>query len=346
MRTYKKLNKNTKHLKTMKGGASGHASARPSRPSARPSRPSARPSDGQPGVQPKEIKYPPYATKITQPSVQNNGIPNETFLSSDQYDCITSYSDHAPIVYEINQYLKIITWNVGNFGNEQFGSVQKTTYNHKFTLSGTEQVDEYILRLMNIVSAMRELINDNDNTSLNSKLPFLFCQELPQMEHGGPRADRSHQPMLIEIFTKLLAKNGLALLGNPNYECGLIYDISQDPPLIYYDDLTQYSRDKRYSYFSTQNQETYYVNMHVAYKYNLEEEINTCIDEIKRVSPAVKRIFFLGDMNRSLLHQKFDGLHAKNFVIYTTPNNSSFSLADNKGTKNEHNVDGVLQVLF
>jgi hypothetical protein len=340
MRTYKKLNKNTKHLKTMKGGASGYASARPS---SRPYRPSARPSDGQPGVQQTEIAYHSYVKGITVPSVVENGKPIHKFFSPSPYDCITSYSDHAPIVYEINPFVNIITWNVGNFGNEEYSGANMT-YNHKFNLDRREEVDEYILRLMNIVSAMRELINVNK--SANGKLPFLFCQELPQMEHGGPNADRTHQKMLIDIFTKLLQKNDLEILGNPIFECSLIYDRQKGTTLQYIPNLSHKSYQNRYSFFSTQNQETYYVNMHVAYKSNLEEEIKRCIDEIYHISPAVQRIFFLGDMNRSLLHQKFDGLQAKNFVIYTTPNNSSFALADNKGTKNEHNVDGVLQVLF
>ena len=340
MRTYTKLNK-TKHkkaVKTMKGGASASASHQ-----SRKSAASAR----QPGVQPTEIDYPPYHPRPPKPipsSVLRNGIHIDDFFSPSPYNCITSYSDHAPIVYEINPFVNIITWNVGNFGNEEYGNGQNITYNHKFNLQRREKVDEYILRLMNIVSAMSDLINNNKTQKGNP--PFLFCQELPQMEHGGPNADRTHQPMLIEIFNKLLEKHKLKLIGFRDYECGLICDIYAPDILTYHDDLTQKSRDQRYSYFSTQNQETYYVNMHVAYKSNLEGEINTCIDEIKMVSPNLERIFFLGDLNRSLLHQQFDTLRSNNFVIYTTLGNQAYSLADNQGTKNDHNVDGVLQVLF
>ena len=345
--SFVELNK-TKHkkaVKTMKGGASASASHQ--------SRKSAA-SAVQPGVQPTEIDYPPYHPRTPTPSVLRNGIHINDFYSSSPYNCITSYSDHAPIVYEINPFVKIITWNVGNFGNEEYGNGQNITYNHKFNLQRREKVDEYILRLMNIVSAMSVLINNNktqkgnpSNPSNPSNPPFLFCQELPQMNHGGSKADKSHQPMLIEIFIKLLEKHKLKLIGFRDYECGLICDIDAPDILTYHDDLTQNSPDQRYSYFSTSDQNTYYVNMHVAYKSNLEQDIIACIIEIKRKSPHVARIFFLGDLNRSLLHQNFDNLKRQNnFVIYTTPGNDGYSLADNKGNKNEHNVDGVLQVLF
>ena len=343
MRTYTKLNK-TKHkkaVKTMKGGASASASHQ--------SRKSAASAE-QPGVQPTEIYYPPYIprTPTPTPSVLRNGIHINDFYSSSPYNCITSYSDHAPIVYEINPFVKIITWNVGNFGNEEYGNGQNITYNHKFNLQRREEVDEYILRLMNIVSAMSDLINNN-KTQKGNYPPFLFCQELPQMNHGGPKADKSHQPMLIEIFNKLLEKHKLKLIGFRDYECGLICDIDAPDILTYHDDLTQNSREQRYSYFSTSDQNTYYVNMHVAYNSDLEQDIIKCISKIISKSPGIKikRIFFLGDLNRSLLHQNFDKLKMQNnFVIYTTPGNTGYSLADNQGTQNEHNVDGVLQVLF
>ena len=93
--------------------------------------------------------------------------------------------------------------------------------------------------------------------------------------------------------------------------------------------------------------------MHVAFKSNLETELINCITNIiKYISsnslPKLMLIFFIGDMNRSLLHQNFEELklNKKSLEIYTTTNNISSSLKDNNGNLNDYNVDNVLKVEF
>ena len=141
-----------------------------------------------------------------------------------------------PISYNINPFVNIITWNIANFGNEEFNYKGIITYNHKFNLKRKENVDEYIIRLINIVSSMRNIIDTNKtDRGLN---PYLFCQELPQLEHGAPTVDRTNQPLFIELFNKLLAQQGLGMLGNPNYECNLIYDIRAKLELTYVAELS------------------------------------------------------------------------------------------------------------
>ena len=166
------------------------------------------------------------------------GIQNEDYLSAEPYDSTkTMYSDHAPIIYNLskapspvtNPYVSIITWNVGMRG-EEFESTDKITgekrvsYTHKFKMKDEESINNYKKRLENLVNAMAELLDSEDNKPLKgNNHPFLFCQELPYINHT-----KSDSKDLCVLFKKLLSKKALGLLcetdkdKNQKYEFGLI----------------------------------------------------------------------------------------------------------------------------
>ena len=164
------------------------------------------------------------------------GIQKEKYLSAEKYDSTkTMYSDHAPIIYNLsnapppinNPYVSIITWNVGMRG-EAF--LDKKTgkpnglYGHKFNMKSEESIDNYEKRLENWVNAMAELLDSEDNKPLKgNNHPFLFCQELPYINHT-----KSDSKDLCVLFKKLLSKKALVLLcetdkdKNQKYQFGLI----------------------------------------------------------------------------------------------------------------------------
>ena len=305
--------------------------------------------------------------------------PFDKYLSRALYESATNYSDHSPILYEINDYTKIITWNVANFGNIQVGK----TFNHKFYLNRTETLSEYVHRLVNIVYALKELIDTNKTKK--GRGPMIFCQELPQLYHGqisgGKQSNESeYQETLIALFNNLLKSNRLTLIGDENTECNVIVG-SEDVhtgidelvfvPEDYINPLNGQSKNlaPRYNYFYKifNDNFIFYVNVHMKFTADFNNEINNCIKLINNYAQKKKKpllmIYFIGDFNRSLKTQeiilenpqksniKFEQLQdvvktGPGFKIYSTPDDKAYSLMDNSGSSNTFNVDYILQIIF
>lgn len=160
------------------------------------------------------------------------GVPAKHYLSDAAYGTTLMYSDHAPIIYNLtnapvqikNDYMSIITWNVGSFGD--FYNENTNTYNHKFNLQATEILPDYNTRLENLVNAMKDLL-DNNNPKKGPNHPFLFCQELPFLI-GGQKAAEAKASRT--YFKTLLNDNGLELkcdISDRN-EFGLIVKIGSN----------------------------------------------------------------------------------------------------------------------
>lgn len=147
----------------------------------------------------------------SDPSVVLNGTPIMEYLSVSQYTPgkPDMYSDHAPIIYDFstmpapltNPFIKIITWNVAQWGNYQ--DPTNGTYNHKFNLQGLESKQDYMVRLNNLVKAMNEILEGNKTGGKN--YPFLFCQELPAGNDSDSKELRAE-------FERLLLANGLGIV--------------------------------------------------------------------------------------------------------------------------------------
>jgi hypothetical protein len=145
------------------------------------------------------------------------GVPDITYLSAEPYDSsMTMYSDHAPIIYDFdlvkgplkNPNVKIITWNVGQWGNRYFPTPSGIfAYNHKFTMDREEEEWEYRKRMQNIVRAMKTLLLKKTRGGKND--PFLFCQELPVIFEKDAIATN-----LRKKFKELLADAGLSLISD------------------------------------------------------------------------------------------------------------------------------------
>jgi hypothetical protein len=286
--------------------------------------------------------------KKTNLDTQIIGIPIIEYLSQASYEGNTNYSDHSPILYEINEYIIIITWNVANFGNIQVGQ----TFNHKFNLARTETLSEYVHRLVNIVYALKKLI-DTNKTRKESRGPMIFCQELPQLYHGkisgGQQSEESeYQETLIKLFNNLLKSNGLTLIGDENTECNVIVD-SEDvhtgiDKLVFVpeDDINPPNGQfknlaPRYNYFYKifKNNFIFYVNVHMQFDANFNTQINNCILLIKnyienlsqvpgQVPGKLLMIYFIGDFNRSLNYQDIQLVN----LYHQTPNTNFVQLQD------------------
>lgn len=220
--TPRKNKKLKKRLTKMRGGAFASAPSRysASAPSSRLTAPHAR-------VLECFTQGDPNLILIGIPPRISPGIPPDIlYLSNNAYDASrTMYSDHAPIIYNFsepspikNPYISIITWNVGQFGNEEHRNPHTgaITYNHKFNMTRVETPDEYRQRLTNLVRAMATMLDNHNPGNQNpyyptrgTNYPFLFCQELPTQEPYRSQ------------FIDLLTANGLGLLcdgdrANPN----------------------------------------------------------------------------------------------------------------------------------
>ena len=169
------------------------------------------------------------------PLVITIGSPVSKFLSQQPYDSTQlMYSDHAPIVYKFqyapppvkNDYINIITWNVGIWGNTHFSS--SDSYNHKFNMKARESIYDYKKRMNNLVGAFMELLTYRDNQPKEGhNLPFLFCQELPSINSFYFKGLETQQDIHIPLrqyFLTLLSSNGLDIVCDISgeYEFGLI----------------------------------------------------------------------------------------------------------------------------
>lgn len=275
-------------------------------------------------------------------------------------------SDHAPVSYSIpdNSHIKLITWNVAQFGNEKYVTPDgKVTYNHKFlikdgnleTTDGLETKEMYLLRLNALTFTFMDILN-NIRTN-NGKQSFLFCQELPYI----PKTSKgSEQDKLIreiyDEFTKKLSLYGLGLNGSPYSECGLIYLLDdKSNHLTFIPELS----DQRYSiYYSISKTVTsgkpniyVYVNMHLSFNADFNKIIMGNIKNIQDFSNKNKfnlaAIYFIGDLNKSLLYQRYNfGISLDKIETYTTPNDEGFSYKNNNGETNKYNVDYLMKVNF
>jgi hypothetical protein len=155
------------------------------------------------------------------------GVPIEKYLSDKPYESGLMYSDHAPIIYNFanapepikNPCLSIITWNVCAWGNQlHIDDKGKKSYNHKFNMQAKETIKDYKLRLVKLVEAMADLLDNNPPKGNNH--PFLFCQELPFISLSNQQIDIE----LREYFEETLKKKSLELLcdSDTQNEYGLI----------------------------------------------------------------------------------------------------------------------------
>ena len=196
----------------------------------------------------------------------------------------------------------------------------------------------YTRRLGNLANIFRQMIN------FDIKKTYLFCQELPV------KSDRDNN---YEYFKKILNATGLEILGNGHSECGLIYLKNNQPDLV----EIVIPKEKRYSvYYSQNGHDIYvYVNIHVLYNADFNQEISNIINAIKNTREiqrkgTIKKYFFIGDMNKSLKFQKIKITDEKqqelNYKIqlYTTQNNEGYSFKDNTGNMVKHNVDYLMEV--
>jgi hypothetical protein len=279
------------------------------------------------------------------------GIPNEKYLSTAQYiSGNTMYSDHAPIIYNFanapdpitNLYISIITWNVGMRG-EKFESKDKQTgekrvsYTHKFNMMNEESIDNYKIRLQNLVDAMADLLNNNYPTKGNNH-PFLFCQELPSI------SKKKHYNTLRELFKTLLANKSLEILcdSTDSYEFGLIVKIgsrSQRFTVLNKSDYwdTAYSNNKLIFPRDKSNTEWrrfeiyyyefcvntyYYVNIHAQYTKKPSEIVdflNRIVDTIQvyRTNKGMGidnvTIYLIGDYNYNIASPEINTLIKTNY---------------------------------
>ena len=250
------------------------------------------------------------------------GMPDLSCLSQKPYGTETPYSDHAPIIYNFayaplplkNEYMNIITWNVGQWGN--YYDATHNTYNHKFNMQRLETKDEYKKRLVNIIYAIENLL-DNNNPSKGTNHPFLFCQELPFI------SKEPNSQELRDEFKRLLSQKSLGLLcdSSERNEFGLIVKLGSQSQRFtvlnkdtYWD--SAYSNGKLIFPHSTSNDKEwrrfeiyfyefggntyYYVNIHALYT----EEPATLINFLNRIVDTIQ------------VYRSNNGLGIDNVIIY------------------------------
>jgi hypothetical protein len=318
----------------------------------------------QPGLQITEQH-----SKITS----QNGIVIEQYLAKHN-DTTPQYSDHAPIVYDLyplNPFIRIITWNVANFGNGEFSNqAGNKTYNHKFPIKRLETDAEYSNRIDQIATAIADMYKDYKPLAEGIE-PIIMCQELP-FDHSQPN-------FKIKLNTEL--KNSqlkLLIDSSENKECNIICGANTtDIGVINFSDqeindekAKKQLNDnihKKTSYFYKIYFKTYlviFVNVHLQFNVNCDDYINGILGMILRwlntpnngitgKYESLLSIIFVGDFNRSLLYQDFANVNATlakfntaSMHLYTTTNDESYAYADNAGTKNTNNVDYMMEVKF
>jgi len=279
------------------------------------------------------------------------------------------YSDHAPILYPINPYLNIITWNVAQYGN--IYNKKHNTYNHKFNMNRLETEAEYKLRLQNIVNAIDNLVRSGV-TETKEEAPFVFLQELPNAHGVFKFADKGKQTEFKILFNELLKRkhlinissNDRLITEDNNSEFGLIVR-SDDPRKI--EPLPSFTKKfkdyiKCEVYFTVfKRRSIVYVNLHMKYEKDFKNSISRRLTHVtkelfKLIEPKPSIIFFIGDFNNNIfednfvidkMNDSFTGLMPiKKIEKYTTPGNKGYSLRDNSGNENLENIDGIIKVEF
>jgi len=296
---------------------------------------------GDPTLMSIGIPYKKYLTEL--PYIQNQAIGLGQGYVRDLFNGYNypAFSDHAPIVYDLhdaplsvkNNRITIITWNVGQYGNILINKIPDSpTYNHKFNMRELETLENYKLRLTNIVSAMRRLLDYRQERAsrdkkyvIGSNDPFLFCQELPHLYGGGIDPDQ-----LNTYFIRELRHAGLGILRDSSQlnEFGLISKIGSTSQKFTVLNKNEYSNLKypdtsksfifsskinkewrRFEiyFYDFQDRTYYYVNVHAIYYDNYEYLLvflNKIIDVIhvyrqKKLKTTIKNvtIYFIGDYN-------------------------------------------------
>lgn len=292
------------------------------------------------------------------------GVPDVNYLSEAPYDMSRGmYSDHAPIIYKFanlpqshpvkNDYISIITWNVGQFGNFVH-SIHKT-YNHKFNMRRLETADEYKQRLTNLVAAMAIMLS-NDNPSARNpyypraghNYPFLFCQELPTIEPyrkqfiaeltsknlglvcDGDRANPNEFALIIKQRTPHSQRFNVldkSVYRNYTYENNKPLFPNSPPSSKYPTGLPskEVLRFEIYYYQTPNNMKTYYyVNIHAEYT----EDPREIVDFLNRIVDTIQiyhitanlgidvnnvTIYLLGDYNFNIASPAINDLILTNY---------------------------------
>jgi hypothetical protein len=358
-KTNRKLNRKRKNITRLRGGAA--AVARPTKLSGK-SEITAR------------------STLFSYNNSMENGRPvnNVLYTGNAHMEYLTTkydfrhieppFSDHAPVSYTIpgNPYIKLITWNVAQFGNQIFTTPDgKVSFNHKFIIKGgmlehtggLETKDMYISRLNNLAFSFMDILKSIKSEKKTQS--FLFCQELPFIPKNYKYNDDNHI-ISVEIYKEFKRKleiYGLGLNGSPNSECGLIYLLNDTSnSLTYVPDLSDQRNSVYYSISKIINPDGkehiyVYVNMHLGYITDFNKIISANIKKIinnKEFSAKyhLASIYFIGDMNKSLRYQEYNFINPSNVETFTTPNDEGFSYKNNNGDKNKHNVDYLMKVNF
>jgi len=203
---------------------------------------------GDDNLIPNGLVYSAYLTEL--PYIQNQAQGSgQGYVLDHKHNRVLAYSDHAPIVYDlshnpiINKYITIITWNVGQYGNQYHAATN--TYNHKFNMQEVETLENYQIRLNNIVNAMVVMLNYQGQRQGDNH-PFLFCQELPHLYRGNIDPNQ-----LNTYFTSALRSAGLGILRDLSKlnEFGLIVKMGTNSQRFFvlnkneYWDLTYERRD-------------------------------------------------------------------------------------------------------
>jgi hypothetical protein len=286
------------------------------------------------------------------PTLVEIGFPDTSCLSENDYnEGKPMLSDHAPIIYLFeldlpyknpvkNNHIKIITWNVGQWGN---GGPYPTkapgisTYNHKFKMTRRnpklETKEEYIERLTNLVKAMAKLLEYN-KPATGSNDPFLFCQELPCLDRDpNSRELRDHfkQTLLSEKLELkcdsteqydfgLIVKKGSTSQGFNVLDKTLYWDsVYADGDLIFPRSSYRDTEWKRFEiYYYTFGVHTYYyVNIHAQYT----EDPRVIVDFLQKIIDTIQvyrtrlrlgidkvTIYLLGDYNFNIASPEINKL--------------------------------------
>jgi hypothetical protein len=281
------------------------------------------------------------------------------------------YSDHAPILYPINPYINIITWNVAQYGN--IYNKQHKTYNHKFNMNRVETEPEYKVRLQNIVNAIDTLFSSCVKTK--GEAPFVFLQELPNAHGSFKFANKDKQMEFKKLFNILLRKKDLSNISfndrviteDNNSEFGLIVKSGNPKNIKYLGDFTPTFKELldllKCEVYSTlfYGRSIVYVNLHMKYEEDFKNSISLKLTRVtqglyKFIKPTPSIIYFIGDFNNNIfeddividkMNNSFRGvIPIKNIEKYTTPGNKGYSSRDNLGNENPENIDGIIKVEF
>ena len=94
---------------------------------------------------------------IDDNNFHKNNLNILTQIPSQLYNNPLIFSDHAPIVYNINKDI-IIIWNIGQWGCEKYSDGLNYIYNHKINMKRRENYYEYTARLENIINVLEALL--------------------------------------------------------------------------------------------------------------------------------------------------------------------------------------------